>query len=160
MQDKGDFSVIRCFDHDKDVVSLRQLHLDFSLTMEANANEKACEPVAVDVFMQLVIAYIQAGQGCLFMMEHQEETVGYALFIIDPNPPNDEFVGTLAEIYVAPAWRRNHFAKSAVVEGLRWLQDHGIDQCYVSVYKHNLAAISFYEKMDFLVSDYRMLKVL
>nr|NNM89451.1 GNAT family N-acetyltransferase [Bacilli bacterium] len=152
--------MIRSFDPDRDVDSLRHLHLDFSHTMEADENEKACEPVAVNVFMQLAIAYIQSDQGCLFMMEHQEETVGYAFFVVEPNQRTDGIVGTLAEIYVAPAWRRNHFAKSAVVEGLRWLQDHGIDQCYVSVYKHNLVAISFYEKMDFLVSDYRMLKVL
>ena len=136
---------------------LSQSHLEFSQKIEAK--EKAYEQEAADVFIQLVIAYIQSDQGCLFMIEHQEESIGYAFFVIEPNPRTDGFVGTLAEIYVAPAWRRKQFAKLALSEGIRWLQDHGIEQCYVSVYKHNLDAISFYEKMGFGVSDYRMVKV-
>jgi ribosomal protein S18 acetylase RimI-like enzyme len=62
-------------------------------------------------------------------------------------------VGFTEDIFVRQPWRGKGIARAAIVEALRYLKEHGLDEAHLSVRARNENALSLYKDLGYQVAQ-------
>lgn len=67
----------------------------------------------------------------------------------EENRQTGQKIGFTEDIFVRPAWRGRGIARAAIIEGLRYLQEHGLEEAHLGVRALNENALGLYQRLGY-----------
>jgi ribosomal protein S18 acetylase RimI-like enzyme len=68
------------------------------------------------------------------------------------NRSQEQTVGFTEHIFVRLAWRKRGIARRLILDGLRYLKEHGLDEAHLEVLAQNRQALRLYEDLSYCVT--------
>lgn len=109
--------------------------------------EAVNEEVIVTNTRQTVADFLQKKDWRYFVALDQNELVGYVLVSVDNAYAKS---GSLSDLYVVPAKRRQGIARSLIEKGLTWLKEQQVDSVTIAVHQDNESALKLYRSFGFV----------
>lgn len=96
---------------------------------------------------QTVTDFLQKDDWCYFVAQEEDQTVGYVLVSVDNAYAKS---GSLSDLYVVPAKRRQGIARSLIEKGLGWLKEQQVNSVTIAVHQDNESALKLYRSFGFV----------
>lgn len=108
--------------------------------------EQVNEEVIVANTKQVVADFLKKNDWRYFVAEEENKIIGYVLVSVDSAYTK---AGSLSDLYVVPAKRRQGVARSLIEKGLAWLKEQQVNSVTIAVHQDNESALKLYRSFGF-----------